>query len=95
MYAANDPLNLVDLEGQGVLDLVKCIYYQRRLSEAQRQCTKECSDDLLGAMDKYDALYGDAAMIKCACSKVGADICAKAIASCAKAGVPGPRIPER
>jgi RHS repeat-associated protein len=87
-YVTNSPLREIDPLGLSPLNLIKCLYYGRRVVDAGKACKNECpesndTEGIIGFIEKYAANGSlDTAMLNCTCKKVGPELCAKWLANC-------------
>ncbi len=92
IYVFNNPINLDDPQGEGVLDCIKCSYYNSKFAKELQGCSKEAQgcesfEANFKFMDKYNAQYESEAILKCGIGGAAAKdpkIAEKWFTSCAK-----------
>ena len=96
LYALNNPINLLDPTGEGVIDFIKCAYYSVQVQKYQETCKSEMGsslEDECGFYAKYGGGSPSDAIMNCVNSKVP-DLYKKWIWACFK-GVFGPGSPVK
>ena len=82
------------IEPAGLLDWFKCAHFTEQLAEENRVCRAEFNDSFesqIRFMSKYKSSFMDEALLKCTCTRAGAEKCAKWFKACAGMSRPVPR----
>ena len=97
-YCLNDPINLLDPNGAGIISFFKCFYYAHKVKKYQDECKKEymsatCIEDELKFYEKYGGVYPSEAIMNCVRTK-DSNLYEKWIIACFK-GAWGPNSPVK
>ena len=69
-YVLNDPINYIDLTGEGAVSFFKCFYYSHKVSKLQTECRNELAKDPCKFREKYGAgAYPSGEIMNCVKSK--------------------------
>ena len=80
-YAFQNTLIADDQKGLGIVDIIKCLYYGKKVAGYGEQCNESCPKDF-GGKGNFIEQYTDtgslsAALVSCTCNKAGKDLCNK------------------
>jgi RHS repeat-associated protein len=87
-YCLNDPINLLDPNGEGIISFFKCFYYAHKTKKYQDECKKElasatCTEDEFKFYEKYGGAYPSEAIMNCVRTK-DSDLYEKWVIACFK-----------